>query len=310
MVLFLVTLLGFLKDGKKRYDGSPSLPYYSSTDLGIKEQRFRFYSGKNLLFGSRYYCGDGPYKAVVIFFHGIGAGRTAYLKLISVLAKEGYLVYAYDNTGCMESEGEGYVGLGHCNYDQTAFFRFLDSDPTARGYKRYAIGHSWGGYSSLTSLREGFGVSKCVSISGFLSPEREILSIVKNLKSGFMKQIGRLCIKICFHNEMNLDARKVIEKSKAKVLYIQGTEDHMVPFHTAGETLKKEMGANSHIEYMFLQKRGHSPYLTVEAESYINHFFETSKKTISAEKNPSLDIEKACELNPLVMERIIDFFNQ
>ncbi len=306
-----MTLIGFLKDGGKRYDGSPSFPYYSASDLGIEEERFSFQSGKNLLFGSRYFCKrEEPYKAIIIFFHGIGAGRTAYLKLISVLVKQGYLIYAYDNTGCMESEGNGYIGLGQCNCDQDAFFRFLDSDPKTKGYKRFVIGHSWGGYSSLTSLREGFKVSKCVSISGFLSPEREILSIVKNLKSGFMRQIGKICIKICYKGELNLDARKILKKTKAKVLYIQGTSDQMVPFKNSGMTLKKEFKDNSNIEYMFLPKRGHSPYLTIEAEEYTNHMFETSKKTIIEDKHPVLDLEKACELNPAVMERIIDFFEK
>ena len=38
------------------------------------------------------------YKAALIFFHGIGAGHSAYESEIRYFAHKGYLVYAYDNS--------------------------------------------------------------------------------------------------------------------------------------------------------------------------------------------------------------------
>jgi len=310
MILFLTLLIGFYRNERKRYDGSPSLPYYSTDELGIKEERFSFYSGKNRLYGSRYYEKETRYKGIIVFFHGIGAGRTAYLKLISVFAKAGYLVYAYDNTGCMESEGKGYIGLGHVNPDQNAFFRFLDSDPKAKGYTRYALGHSWGGYASLLSLRKEFHVAKAVSISGFLKPEREILAAIKKLQKGIFHFLGKLCIRLVYGKNGNIDAVDVIKNSEAKVLYIQGDKDTLVPFKTNGAFLEKELHAKQNVRFLFLKGRGHSPYLTPDAEKYSFSFFEETKKTIELENHPAMDIAKATALEKKVIQAIIDFLDK
>jgi pimeloyl-ACP methyl ester carboxylesterase len=69
------------------------------------KKNFSFVSGRWMLSGSRYFVGNWPYKALVVFYHGIGAGRNAYVQPICDLAKQGYLVYAFDNTGSMQSEG-------------------------------------------------------------------------------------------------------------------------------------------------------------------------------------------------------------
>lgn len=309
-MIFIVFLLSLIKDGKKRFDGSPSLPYYTPEDLGLKEGRFFFYSGKNKLYGSRYFTNKGPYKGVLVFFHGIGAGRTSYLKEISLLAKEGYLVYAYDNTGCMQSEGKGYIGLGQTNYDIEAFFHFLDMDPLAKGYKRFAVGHSWGGYSAFCSLKQAFKVSKIVSISGFISPKEEITSIVKICKRGFFRFIFKKAIGFYFKKKGNSNAIDLIENTDSEVLYIQGTEDQMVPFKRNGLILKKHFEGLDRVKFLLVEGMKHQPQYTKESEDYLEQFTQDKKSSTKEGNSPHLNIEKATKMNPLVFASIIDFLNK
>lgn len=308
--MFLLFLLSLTKDGNKRFDGSPSLPYYEPKELGLKEECFSFYSGKNKLYGSRYFVKEGPYKGIVIFFHGIGAGRTSYLKEISLIAKAGYLVYAYDNTGCMQSEGRGYIGLGHTNYDIEAFFHFLDEDPKAKDYKRFAVGHSWGGYSTFCSLKPGFEVSKIVSIAGFISPKQEITSIVKICKHRLFCSIFKKSIGFYFKKKGNADAISLISNSDAKVLYIQGTEDNSVPFKQTGAVLKKHFEGLNRVRFLFVEGMKHQPQYTKEAEDYLERYMASKKLSTKDGAHPHLDIKKATEMNPMVIASIIDFLNE
>jgi pimeloyl-ACP methyl ester carboxylesterase len=108
-VLYLLIVSFMKRDVIHRMDGSPAFPYWKAKDLGVEEEVFSFLSGRWKLYGSRYFVGKGPYKALVVFYHGIGAGRNAYVQPICDLAKQGYLVYAFDNTGSMQSEGPSHL---------------------------------------------------------------------------------------------------------------------------------------------------------------------------------------------------------
>jgi hypothetical protein len=58
----------------RRSDGSPAYPYFKASDFGVNEKPFSFQSGPWILRGSKYAFGPGPYKAVLVFFHGYGLG--------------------------------------------------------------------------------------------------------------------------------------------------------------------------------------------------------------------------------------------
>ena len=308
MISFIILLILLLKNGRTRYDGSPSLPYFNSEDLGLNEQRFYFYSGKNKLYGSKYFKNQVKIKGIIIFFHGLGAGRTAYLNLINCLANEGYLIYAYDNSGCMQSEGKGYRGLQQSLNDLDAFFNFLKSENVANNYPYFVIGHSWGGYVALMSLKNKYNVKKCVSIAGFLDPNEEIIDTIKLTKIPFIKFILKLANGLLFKRIKNINAVDVIAKSNAKILYIQGSSDNIVLFDKNGKVLERKFINNKNIKFMFLNNRYHSPYLSESAEKYINLYFKNMQQ--KTDNNEKMDINKACEINESVIKAIFDFFNE
>jgi pimeloyl-ACP methyl ester carboxylesterase len=288
-----------------RWDGSPALPYYSASDFNLIESQFCFYSGKWKLYGSRYLMKGCNPKAVIIFFHGIGAGRNAYLKFIAKLAKEGYLVYAFDNTGSMTSEGTSVIGFGQVVRDQKHFFDFLDRDPQAKNLPRYVVGHSWGGYAALMALNPLYKVDKCVSLSGFDRVSSTFMALTKHEKN----RIIRTIFKIYCYNKLGANgdrsALKLLKTTKIPVLYIQGSEDKVVPVHVSGDVFKKELKDHKNVHFIDVIGQGHQPFLTPEAEKYLNSLVDGGIEDVNS--TLKMDIEKASAENNKVFEAIFDF---
>ena len=91
-----------------RHDDDGSVFYFDSSDFeGLKKEPHPLKNRRGEHLSGYFYYYDG-YKpdALVIFEHGMGTGHRAYMREIERIAREGYLVYSYDHTGCTESGGE------------------------------------------------------------------------------------------------------------------------------------------------------------------------------------------------------------
>ncbi len=305
----LLSIIGHVinKAHHARSDGNPRLPYFRPEELGLLHEDFSFHSGKCLLRGSRYWAQGQGNKGLVIFFHGIGAGRSAYLKEIAALAREGYLVYAYDNTGSMESEGRWIGGLGMVGKDIKAFFGWLEGDERSRGLPRYAFGHSWGGYAAMLTSEPSYRVEKIVSIAGFTQPSRQYASFLRAAWMRKLHPIISLFLLLQLGKFGDLDTVPLLRKSTAKLLYIQGNQDKMVPLEAGMEDLRRRLGSRPLTEYVVVNKQGHNPYNSPRAEEYVA---ELGKKGLFAIDGPSdlaMDIERATEENRLTMQKVFDF---
>jgi uncharacterized protein len=307
LILYFLISHTIEREIDRRWDGSPALPYYQASEFSVTEERFYFYSGKYRLSGSRYFVSSNPYKALVVFFPGIGAGRNAYTKTICELAMQGYLVYAFDYTGTMSSEGRKAYGLAHVVADEEAFFAWLSRDPEAQGLPRYAIGHSWGGYAAFMSLKPNYGISKCVSIAGFDSPLRETINVVTTLPLRLVTPLLKFYYRSHFGKAGLYSGLTLLKSTSAQVLYIQGTKDTAVPFATAGKLFEKELQGHANVRFLFCEGRGHQPYLSKNAEDYINDALAKGISSPSGPEGLHLDIVRATADNPEVMKAIFDF---
>lgn len=290
-----------------RYDGNPRLDYYYPEDLGIYHDDFSFKSECFLLRGSRYRVEGKKPRALVVFFHGIGAGRNAYMKEIAALANEGYLVYAYDNTGCMDSEGNNIKGIGQTAKDQESFFAWLDKDPQAEGLSRYAVGHSWGGYSALLSAKKEYKIEKIVSIAGFSQPSRQYASYLKPRWLRALRPEISLFLKLQLGPYGDIDAARRIKKSHVKLLYIQGNEDQMVPMEAGMNDLRKRLGKRPNTEFVIVNRQGHNPYLSVQSEKYLMELNKLRAHSLDGPASVDFDLAKATEENEVVMKKVFDF---
>jgi pimeloyl-ACP methyl ester carboxylesterase len=308
-LLFLYFYLGHIMRAplKRRWDGSPAFGYVSVREAGVHEERFSFFSGKWLLSGSRYYAKKGQYKALVVFFHGIGSGRNAYNLPIIDLVKQGFLVYAYDNTGSMESEGPCIYGLGQTNKDMRAFFAWLDHDKEAQGLRRYVVGHSWGGYSALMALQPEYKIDRCVSIAGFTCSSDLYVAMTKNFNLKPLKWLIKLNLYNLLGPDGDRSAVPLLQKTPAQVLYIQGDKDPMVPPEAGYLLLQKELPENPHIHYLVRPNRHHQCFLSPMSEKYLEDLMEQGLTSLSCPPGLKMELNKACEEDPEVMKAIFDF---
>lgn len=288
-----------------RWDGSPALPYYSSSDFNLIEKPFNFYSGKWKLYGSKYFINGCNPKALIVFFHGIGAGRNAYMKFIANLAQQGYLVYAFDYTGSMTSEGPSIYGFGQILQDQKYFFDFLDQDPDAKDLPRYVVGHSWGGYAALMALSPRYKVDKCVSLSGFDRVSSTFMALTKHENNRILRTI----FKFYCYNKLGANgdqsALKLLKTTKIPVLYIQGTEDKVVPVHVSGDVFKKAVQSHNNVHFIDVIGQGHQPFLDPMSEKYLNSLVDGGIENINS--TLKMDIQKASVDNSEVFQAIFDF---
>ena len=90
-----------------RCDDNGTAFYFSASDFnGLISEPFSFKAlAGHMLQGYLYHYENPIENRLVIFDHGFGGGHRAYMKEIELLCRHGYLVLAYDHTGCMESEG-------------------------------------------------------------------------------------------------------------------------------------------------------------------------------------------------------------
>ncbi len=292
----------------RRYDGYPTLPYYHALDLGIKEERFTFKTqhGWNLS-GSRYFEKEGGFAGVIVFFHGLGDGRASYIKTISLLAKAGYLVYAYDNTGCMESEGNEIYCLEHTAIDQEYFFRFLDNDPKAKGLKRFALGHSWGGYGAALSAKPEYKIEKVVDIAGFDSPLDVALGKFSKSLRPILKPFLYIAFKSISPKYGCIKSSKILKMSNSKVLYIQGDKDEDVTLEQGYKPLHAVFKNNPRFRWIIIKGRKHSVYKSKDAEDYVEKVISKGILSNKVTENIKMDIVRATNENKELWEEIFAF---
>jgi Dienelactone hydrolase and related enzymes len=290
-----------------RSDGSPAYPYFKASDFNVDTSDFSFYSGKWLLHGSRYFIGKGPYKGVLIFFHGIGSGRNAYIKPICLFALQGYLVYAFDYTGCMESEGTYLYGMGHVAYDEDAFFEWLDRDPLAQGYERYVVGHSWGGYAALISSNPVYKVKKVISIAGFNRVSEELKSLNPKVDSKLFSFLMGFYFRGRNGKYGDLAGSDMLKKSSCHLLYIQGGDDTMVSPKAGYLSLQKDLNGRSDTQYLIVPHRGHQVFLSIKSEQYINELFDKKLNSPDGPIGLKMNLETSGEENKELLQTMFDF---
>ncbi len=291
-----------------RGDGHPALTYFQASDFGVRSRPFSFYSGKNLLRGEIYEAGDSPKKGLVIFFHGLGAGRTSYTLEISHLAKAGYLVMAYDNTACMESEGYSMNGLSQGVLDQKAFFAYLDRQEGLRDLPRFTIGHSWGGYLALMALNPTYHVEKAVSVSGFFSVDALCVSSVPKAKA-IQKSI-RGFIAHRFGKDASKSALDYVKESGVPVLYAQGDRDHVVNTKDHYGYLKSHRDEFPNVTLRLQKNRAHQAFWTERGQAYYDEIFKPNQKLPPIDELLSIDYGRMNEDDPILMKAIVDFFGE
>ncbi len=237
---------------------------------GLKAEPYSFKSDNHTLNGYFYHYDKYDQDTIVIFCHGIGGGHSSYLKEVNELAKMGYLVLAYDNTGCVSSEGDSIYGLSQSLKDLDFAIQSLKAKEEFKNKKIYVVGHSWGGFAA-SNINNFHHVDKAVAISPFISLSAEYHCIFKGLIGIFVPLIIKEEIKavgkwakssaITALNQENVSALVIHSKDDKTVLYKQNTR------------VLQEKIKNPQVQFYIVEGYGHHPQYTKEASEYFNKVF-------------------------------------
>lgn len=292
-----------------RYDKEVGIPYYSYTDFtNLKQETLSFTNSKEIKISYFYYYYPN-YKEdkIILFLPGIGPGHTAYLKEIEEICKRGFKVLTLDYTGTDKSEGKYLGSLNTPTEDVNELLDYLTLDKEV-----IVIGHSLGGYTSLNLLNLRNDVNKGVIISGFLSVESLINSLVKS--KFISKQILKYERKKYPHY-YDLDNVSFLKETKKKILFIHSLDDQMVPYKSSLAVIEKLN--NENLITISVNQRGHNPNYSEKAAKYLQEVFGKYNELIKEKKiktdkdkiNYFKDVSLAdlVEQDQKIIEEIINF---
>ncbi len=302
-----------------RFKDYGTVYFFSEKDFpGLKKYPYSFKGSDGQKLQGYFYCYDNPIKnRLVIFEHGMGGGHRSYFREIEMLAKHGFLVFSYDHTGCMESEGENTKGFSQSLNDLDCCMKALKKEESLAGYDFSVMGHSWGGFSSMNIPALYPEISHVVAMSGFVSVFEMIKQIFYGIK-GFYSYFYAIEEK---NNPVFSKTNTVesLKNTETKVLIIHSQDDKTVNVKKHFEVIKKGLAHNKNVSFLLVSGKNHNPNFTEDAVKYKDKFFETLSKKLknhelsSDEKKKtfveSFDWWKMTAQDEKVWEKIFEFLD-
>ena len=274
-----------------RFDELPYLQYFRYTDFpSLKAKPYTFKSQENTLKGYFYSYDDYDKDIIVILCHGISGGHSAYLHEIETIAKAGFLVLGYDNTGCIESEGKNIGGLGASLKDLDNAIISLKKNDKYKDKKIYVVGHSWGGYAA-SNIYNFEQVDKVVAISPFISLKQEYNDLFHGLRKIAIPRVLQLEGRHLGKKYVKSTAVNALNNAFGKALVIHSEDDRVVKYKTTTAVLQKKV-INPNVTYLIVNDKDHHPQYTKEATNYFNETFDTFNKLVAEHKLDSLESKK------------------
>ena len=287
-----------------RCDDEGKAYYFSADDFeGLHKEAYPFTSSMGHRLQGYIYNYDNPTPGrIVVFEHGFFGGHRSYMKEIEKLCKAGYLVFAYDHTGCMESGSETPNGMAQSLCDLNDCIKTVKAEPRFKDLDISVVGHSWGGFSTMNICALHPDISHIVSMSGFVSVEVIISSFFAGLLKPYRKAIMKL------ETESNpkfvgYNGVESLSNTDAKVLLIYSANDHLVRKSPHYDMLKEGLSHKENVEFLLVENKGHNPNYTEDAVKYLAEF---TKAQGQANKDKKLETEeqKATFVNSFDWDRM------
>ena len=262
---------GFRRSFLRRCDDTGTAFYFSAANFpGLEAEPFSFPSSKgHSLKGYFYHYADPIPGRIVVFDHGFGGGHRSYMKEIELLCRKGFLVFAYDHTGCMLSGGENIRGFSQSLRDLDDCLKALKQHPRCQGLDISVMGHSWGGFSTLNVCALHPEISHIVVLSGFVSVEKLVHQFFSGLLKGYRKAVMALDPNADY---IGYNAVESLSGTDAKVLLIYSDNDKLVSKQVHFNTLKAGLSHKENISFLLEENKGHNPNYTADAVAYLGQY--------------------------------------
>lgn len=275
-MFFLLTVLIYLRCFR-RFDSG------EYAEFGCPCARLRFPSGRRQLQG--YLFGKG--ESLLVLAAGLGNSPAHYSPQIRYFVNAGMRVFAFDYTGCCESEGRSCRGFPQALDDLRAALRFLRENDYFGSQRLLLFGHSMGGYAVCSILSE-CRADAAVSVGG-------VNSAMEATISGVYHYLGRLaflhypflyCYQAIRFGKAAL-LREAIDGAKdaRALLLVNGVNDWIAPLDRASVISHVAKVRNRAVQCLLWGEQGH--------DGHTDLLFGRSD----------------AEANPMLMAKIVAFFD-
>ena len=255
----------------RRCDDMGTAHYFSAADFsGLQQEAFSFPSScGHTLQGWFYHYETVIPGRIVVFDHGFGGGHRSYMKEIELLCRHGYLVFAYDHTGCMKSGGEDIHGFSQSLRDLDDCLKALKASDRCKNLDFSVMGHSWGGYSTGNIAALHPDISHIVVLSGFISVEAIVNQFFGGIMGGYRKAIMALDPNPAYNCHCSVDS---LGNSKAQILLVYSDNDKLVGKAAHFDVLKSALSRKENIRFLLVHNKGHNPNYTEDAVKYLGEY--------------------------------------
>ena len=260
-----------------RYETYEPLSFNLEDFPELKRNKYEFNSNKGQkLVGYNYYTNDNV-KGIVILSHGFNnGGHNSYMNCANYLAKNGYYVFGFDNTGNDESEGDSVNGLPQGVIDLDYAISFIEKQEEFEKLPIMLFGHSWGAYSVTSVLNYHPEVKAVVSLAGFNKSSDLIKSkgeqYVGNIVDILMPYIN-IYEKLKFGNYVTNTSMDGFEKTNSKVMVVHSENDDMVEKKYGYDKYYEQYKDSPRFTFISYKDKGHHLlYYADETIEYKNKF--------------------------------------
>lgn len=264
-----------------RADDTGAIFYFTAADFpGLNSVPYTVHSscGHDLK-GYFYSYPNHRTDRLIVFEHGMGSGHTGYMKEIERLCAHGFLVFAYDHTGCMESGGADTGGFAQSVIDCRDVISALKADNTYAELPISVVGHSWGGLSSVNIAAFHPDVTHIVAIAPPMSAPALIEHLLPPMLSRYAKRLSDE-ERAKRPDIFALDARESLTRTNAHILILHSVDDPTVSAAHHFFPMKEALDGRSNIRFELMNGKAHNPNYTADAVQYKDAFFAAYQRAL------------------------------
>jgi len=225
----------------------------------------------------------------------MGGGHLSYFKEIEMIAKKGFLVLAYDHSGCMTSEGINTGGFGQSLCDLNDCINSIKNNDQYKNMDISVIGHSWGAFSTMNIVKFHKDIKSIVAMSGFIS----IKQILSSMFNWILKCAYKDVLKLEENSNpqlIDINAIDSLNEYEGNALIIHSKDDKTVKCKYHFNVLKDNINKEN-VRFLLLKGKCHNPNYTEDAVKYKDKFFKIytkymKKKMLQTEEEKKKFIER------------------